>query len=492
MRKNKERGITLIALIITIIILLILAGTTINTIFGENGIIKMAQKAKNETERASEETEEQLNELIQQLGNSENNQKEIDIEITKKKVTSNSIEINVMVTSKQLELVEKLTYKYYIKESSIDTYLEKPTETTDAKNYIKVEITDNLGNTCNKEIKNIITNKIVSINDINVGDYINYDCTTSDETYTSTTLKSGWKEEQVFKASEYKYGWRVLGRNNEGQLMIISEELVQPSIGGTEINGRIYYMLYYQLGYVNGVSELNNICRIYGNGVGATAARCITIEDINRITGYNPNNVGVKDTNQTGRGKKYGQGTVIEYGNSITYTKNSQKVGYKSANGLSEENSIYSRFDYLAGGNTWRSLSLNQSVTINNSNMYIYYPTTLTNIDDKTATKGISTQSKEYEVLFKDSEIVEYPTASGNMFRYWLASDGIMTGDGNVFYCIRNVFQEHVDYTYTFETGGTRQGPTYGIRPIVTLSNTIQLEDTNTQKNDCKVYDLII
>ena len=136
MRKNKERGITLIALIITIIILLILAGTTINTIFGENGIIKMAQKAKNETERASEETEEQLNELIQQLGNSENNQKEIDIEITKKKVTSNSIEINVMVTSKQLELVEKLTYKYYIKESSIDTYLEKPTETTDAKNYI--------------------------------------------------------------------------------------------------------------------------------------------------------------------------------------------------------------------------------------------------------------------------------------------------------------------------------------------------------------------
>ena len=36
--KNKQ-GITLVALVITIIILLILAGISINAIFGENGII---------------------------------------------------------------------------------------------------------------------------------------------------------------------------------------------------------------------------------------------------------------------------------------------------------------------------------------------------------------------------------------------------------------------------------------------------------------------
>ena len=43
--KNK-RGITLIALIITIIVLLILAGVTITSIVSENGIIAKARKAK--------------------------------------------------------------------------------------------------------------------------------------------------------------------------------------------------------------------------------------------------------------------------------------------------------------------------------------------------------------------------------------------------------------------------------------------------------------
>ena len=42
----KEKGITLVALVVTIIIILILAGITINMIVGENGIIRSAQEAK--------------------------------------------------------------------------------------------------------------------------------------------------------------------------------------------------------------------------------------------------------------------------------------------------------------------------------------------------------------------------------------------------------------------------------------------------------------
>ena len=42
-----EKGITLIALVVTIIILLILSGITINMLIGEGGIIKTAQEAKN-------------------------------------------------------------------------------------------------------------------------------------------------------------------------------------------------------------------------------------------------------------------------------------------------------------------------------------------------------------------------------------------------------------------------------------------------------------
>ena len=38
---KEKTGITLIALVITIIILLILAGITITTLFGESGIIKI-------------------------------------------------------------------------------------------------------------------------------------------------------------------------------------------------------------------------------------------------------------------------------------------------------------------------------------------------------------------------------------------------------------------------------------------------------------------
>ena len=51
LRKNK--GITLIALVITIIVLLILAGVSIAMITGQNGILTQAQKAKNETENVA-------------------------------------------------------------------------------------------------------------------------------------------------------------------------------------------------------------------------------------------------------------------------------------------------------------------------------------------------------------------------------------------------------------------------------------------------------
>ena len=55
---KRNKGITLIALVITIIVLLILAGVTIATLTGENGILIRAEQAKIETE------EEQLKEDI--------------------------------------------------------------------------------------------------------------------------------------------------------------------------------------------------------------------------------------------------------------------------------------------------------------------------------------------------------------------------------------------------------------------------------------------
>lgn len=50
MKNNLKSGITLIALVITIIVLLILAGISISMLSGENSIINQAVKAKNKSE----------------------------------------------------------------------------------------------------------------------------------------------------------------------------------------------------------------------------------------------------------------------------------------------------------------------------------------------------------------------------------------------------------------------------------------------------------
>ena len=57
-KMSKNKGITLVALIITIIMLLILAGITMSSLTGENGLLEKIQEAKQRTEN------EQKNENI--------------------------------------------------------------------------------------------------------------------------------------------------------------------------------------------------------------------------------------------------------------------------------------------------------------------------------------------------------------------------------------------------------------------------------------------
>ena len=61
--KNKERGITLIALVITIVVLLILAGVSISMLTGENGILTQASNAKKATEESTEQEKRQLSQV---------------------------------------------------------------------------------------------------------------------------------------------------------------------------------------------------------------------------------------------------------------------------------------------------------------------------------------------------------------------------------------------------------------------------------------------
>ena len=66
---RKQKGITLIALVVTIVVLIILATVSINAVLGQNGIIKKAKQAKemysNSIAKDNEEMDRLLNEMAQ-------------------------------------------------------------------------------------------------------------------------------------------------------------------------------------------------------------------------------------------------------------------------------------------------------------------------------------------------------------------------------------------------------------------------------------------
>ena len=66
MKNNK--GITLVVLVVTIVVLLILAGVSINLVLGDNGIIAKAKEAQRKSAEASQNDLIGMNELAQQLG----------------------------------------------------------------------------------------------------------------------------------------------------------------------------------------------------------------------------------------------------------------------------------------------------------------------------------------------------------------------------------------------------------------------------------------
>ena len=104
---KNQKGVTLVALVVTIIVLIILAGISINLVLGDNGIITIAKKAKENTELAKIEEETQLNELYTQLetegSNSENLPNDSKVSI--------SIEEGHTIISKGTKNI-----KYYVKD----------------------------------------------------------------------------------------------------------------------------------------------------------------------------------------------------------------------------------------------------------------------------------------------------------------------------------------------------------------------------------------
>ncbi len=114
MRGKENKGITLIALVITIIVLLILAGVVIATLTGENGILTKTNQAKRETTRAT--AEEKVNIAVlgsygkdgrlnyQELQNNLNEVEGIDKQTIPNPITAESFPFTVTVDGVEVKI----------------------------------------------------------------------------------------------------------------------------------------------------------------------------------------------------------------------------------------------------------------------------------------------------------------------------------------------------------------------------------------------------
>ena len=281
--KNKN-AITLIALVVTIVVLLILAGVTISLLLDENGIIAKSKDARNANRAGA-----------------------IKEEITLWKADKFAADNGAGSHESMDDFLARLKTRGLISDEDIATIkdtkkLQVGKETivfpSDAKTLVQAFID----------------------NEINVGDYLNYnDYVDETKTCTTTTNENGWAD-QKYTATKNTY-WQVLGLDSTGEkLMLISQspikkEMKEQSTGaikskfrlasienavklGTETSGgessggtgttetwetTPYLVLKGAYGYVNCKTILNNISGIYSTSLGT--AESLTAEEINRLIG---------------------------------------------------------------------------------------------------------------------------------------------------------------------------------------------------------------
>ena len=433
----KERnGITLIALVITIIVLLILAGVTIATLTGDNGILGKANEAK--TTNDEEKAKEQIK--IAVMGSYGK-----DGELNYDDLKQNLGQIGITGLSDTASYPLKVTL-----------------------DGVKATIKEN--------------GKVEFGKTIEVGDYVDYDPTleanASDLTYTSTADKTGTNSDQEFNATTYKsagYGWRILGVSN-GKIRLISEEFIGPGKDKEiYIGSRTYYNLKGQKGYINGIEELNKISAIFGHGKGAEKAKSITVEDINGITGYNPETA------------KYNQGDWNEYGNKVTYTKEGETKLSSSATNGQKWSGTQNTFNYYDKTNkTFKALTSGSTEITSTSYYYASAQVNSSFLTGEVNSDGTMNTTSVYQMLFGGTSVENDRLIRNFTSRkkqsYWLASDYANANNNNVNWGLRNVNDGDVDGLCLCSSYEYQDSRSYGVRPVVSLKSDVSLEWNETAK----------
>ena len=431
---NKNNGITLIALVITIIVLLILAGVAIAMLSGENGILKKATDAKTKTDEAQTNEVRDLQELEYVIKKNTGErcwQYKKDSKGRKTIITDGTVEL------------------------PIGTYVNYDPTKDENGNEIEKTITSNGGSP-------------------------------TDTGYYKASEKA-LKEGNGYGPQEYNNkattnGWRVLGVDEKtGELLIISSDPVKTT-------GNANFYLRGIAGYNYGESELNKVCSVFGSGKGATGARSVNVDDINKITGYNPNNVGKYDPEQKTTGTKYGKDGPNEYGNKTTYawTSTSNQISWsgsngKNGNGLASDYATYGFNWYDIASKTWKNSTQDTAtpatITTLTSIYYSYYPDSLNSSSGEG--EGLNIASEEYKSLFMNK--------AESIVSYWLASQCVRTISGFSNFGMRYVNANgNVDHYYLYSSHGYVNNNGLGIRPVVSLKSDIELKEGTDGSYDLK------
>ena len=253
MRKTLKNtnGITLIALVVTIVVLLILAGVSLNAIFSENGLINRAKDAQNRMDEATKNDLDSINSLNEW----------IDGKINGTTGSGGTVEgqegsLLAMYQKAQKESCDNADGKCNdATHLHIGDYVDYKNPTSGTANVTSTE-TGVYGNDSNG-------NATVNIT----------------QTYTLSTTKNNVK-------------WRVLGIDNEtGGLKLIAAEPIERDANPallTAVSADSEDNMLYLKGaesYVYGSTAMNKIGAMYLNSTYATKARSATMDDVNEVTG---------------------------------------------------------------------------------------------------------------------------------------------------------------------------------------------------------------
>ena len=249
-RKNNN-GITLIALVITIIVLLILTGVSIAMLTGQNGILNQANKAKSETEKASWEEKIDISKLAVKTEKEDPTMDDIIQELIKSKVIDNESQVNTEtgeITTNEPTYIIPDKLNEYITNVKITISKTPETEQTGGV-LLKVEKVEGINEIKLNEIdttkmsetdKKELIKKLVlySYNTHSNGDFLDFDAFL--KKYYDGNEENYWKNvgnltDEISAAINY---FKSEGIDNISNYIIINPEEKVSSICSVIQNGR--------------------------------------------------------------------------------------------------------------------------------------------------------------------------------------------------------------------------------------------------------------